>query len=81
MVDNFEQYVEFIYVYPNIGRFKLDRGKFHKYLSMTLDYNTKVEVNIDKRKYVKNMIDEFTINIKKSQAVTSPDTNTYLRWM
>ena len=41
---------------------------------MTLDYTTKVEVKIDIGKYVKNMIDEFPINIKKFQAVTSPAT-------
>ena len=41
---------------------------------MDLDYTTKGEVKIDTQKYVKNMIDNFPINIKKSQAVASPAT-------
>ena len=28
---------------------------------MTLDYTTKVEVKVDMRKYVKNMIDKFQV--------------------
>ena len=63
-----------MYGYPNIGKVKSVRGKFHEYFSMNLDYTTKVEVKIGMRKYVENMIDEFTINIEKSQAVASPET-------
>ena len=37
----------------------------HEYLFMTLDYTVKGELNLDLRKYVKNMIDEFLIHIKK----------------
>ena len=49
----------------NIGNVKSVRGKVHEYFFMTLDYTTKVEVKIDMRKYAENMMDEFTINIKK----------------
>ena len=41
---------------------------------MTSDYTTEGEVKIDMRKYVKNMIDGFPINIEKSQEVTIPET-------
>ena len=61
---------------PNIGKVKSVRGKFHEYLFMNLYYTTKGEVKIDMWKYVKNMIDEFKINIEKYQAVTSPETKT-----
>ena len=74
VVDNFEQWIYFMYIYPRVGKVKLVRGKFHEYFSVPLDYTTKGEVKIDMRKYVKNMIDEFPINIEKSQAVTSPAT-------
>ena len=74
MVDKFEQWIEYMYGDPNIGKVKSVRGKFHEYLSMSLYYTTKVEVKIDMQKYVENMIDEFTINIEKYQAETSPET-------
>ena len=38
---------------------------------MTLDYITKVEVNIDMQNYVKNVIDGFLIKIEISQEVAS----------
>ena len=41
---------------------------------MDLDYNTIGEVNIDMRKYVENMIDEFPVRIEKPQVVTSLET-------
>ena len=66
VVYNFEKWVLFVYVYPNIVRFKSVRGKFHEYSPITLYYTTRGEVNIDMRNYVKNMIDEFTIRIEKA---------------
>ena len=42
---------------------------------MTFYYNTRGEENIDMRNYVENIIDEFTVNINKSQAVTIPSTD------
>ena len=38
---------------------------------MTLDYTTKLEVKNDMQKDVKKIIDEFPINIERSQAVAS----------
>ena len=37
VVDNIEQWIEFMYGDPNIGMVKPVRGKVHEYLSTTLD--------------------------------------------
>ena len=79
VVDNFEQWIEFMYGDPNIGKVKSVRVKVHEYFSMTLDYSTKGEVKIDMRKYVKHIIDEFPIRIKKPQAVEIPATKNILK--
>ena len=47
-----------------IRKVRSTRGKLYAYLSITLDYTTKGEVNIDMQKYIKKTTDEFTINIK-----------------
>ena len=80
MVYKFEQWIEFMYRDPNIGKVKSVRGKFHEYLFMNLYYTKKGEVKIDMWKYVKNMIDEFKINIEKYQAVTSPENINILKF-
>ena len=41
---------------------------------MTSNYTTRREVKIDMRKYVKNMTDEFPLNIDKYRSVTRPAT-------
>ena len=74
VVDNFEKLINFTYVDPNFGKIKSVRVNIHEYLSMTLDYTTKVEVKIDMQKYVKNVIDEFPMNIEKCQAVAIRET-------
>ena len=66
VVDSFEQWIDFIYGYPNIQKVKLVRGKANEYFSMNLYYTKKGEVKIDMQKYVKNVIDEFMINIEKA---------------
>ena len=50
------------------------RGKVHEYFPLTLDCTTRGVVKIDMKNYVKNVIDEFSINIEKAQVVTSPAT-------
>ena len=45
VVYNSVQWVDFMYVDPNIGKFHSVRGKIHEYLSMTLDFTKKGEVN------------------------------------
>ena len=42
---------------------------------MAVYYTTRVKLEIDMRKYVKNIIDKFLLNINKYQAVTSSETN------
>ena len=64
-----------MYVDPDIGKFKSVRRKVCEYFSMALDYTTRGEVKMDMRKYVKNMIDKYPVNIDKSQAVTRPSTD------
>ena len=46
---------------------------------MVLDYTTRREVKMDMRKYVENMIGEFTVNIEKAQAVTSLATDNIIK--
>ena len=69
-----------MYLDPKIGKVKAIIGKFHEYFSINLDYTTKVEVKIGMRKYVENMIDEFMINIEKSQAVASPENKNIFKF-
>ena len=52
-VENFEQWIEFMYGYPDIGDIKSLRRKVHEYFSVTLYYTTKGEVEIDMQKPVK----------------------------
>ena len=49
--------------------------KVHEYFPITLDYTTRGEVKMDMRKYMRNIIDEFPVNINKSQAVKTPASN------
>ena len=50
VVDNFEQWINFMYEYQNIGKVKSMRVKVHEYLSMISDYTTKGEVIVDIQK-------------------------------
>ena len=59
MVYNFKHRREYIKGDKNIGKVEWVRLKFHEYVSMTLDKNTKGEVKVDIQKYIKDMIDEF----------------------
>ena len=61
-----------------IRKVRSTRGKLYAYLSITLDYTTKGEVNIDMQKYIKNMTDEFTINIKNPRQRQARQPKTYL---
>ena len=66
VVEKFEQWIDFMYWDTNIGKVNSVRGKVHEYFPINLDYTTKVEVKVDMQKYMKNTIDEFTVNIEKS---------------
>ena len=41
MVDNFEQWIYFMYLYLNISNVKSVRGEVHEYISIHLDYTKK----------------------------------------
>ena len=53
VVDNFKQWIDVMYGFPNIGKVKSVRQKVYEYLSITLDYTTNGEVKSDRQKYVK----------------------------
>ena len=53
VLENFKQWIDRIYIYPNIGKIKPARGNIHEYLSTTLYYTTKLEVKTNMHKYVK----------------------------
>ena len=72
VVDQFEQWVDFMYGDPKIGKIKAVRGKVHEYLAMTLDYTKKGEVKIEMKQYVQNMLDTFPIKFKDGDAVNTP---------
>ena len=72
VVDQFKQWVDFMYGDPKIGKVKAVRGKVHDYLAMTLDYTIKGEVRIGMEKYVQNMIDNFPIILTQKEKVTTP---------
>ena len=72
VVDQFEQWVDFMYGDPKIGKIKAVRGKVHEYLAMTLDYTKRGEVKIEMIQYVQNMLDTFPIKFKDGDAVNTP---------
>ena len=72
VVDQFEQWVDFMYGDPKIGKIKAVRGKVHEYLAMTLDYTKRGEVKIEMKQYVQNMLDTFPIKFKDGDAVNTP---------
>ena len=48
------------------GKMKINRGKVHKYLGMTLDFSTKNQVKISMIEYVKDIISTWDKNAKLS---------------
>ena len=72
VVDQFEQWVDFMYGDPKIGKIKVVRGKVHEYLAKTLDYTIKGEVKGEMKQYVQNMLDTFPIKFKDGDAVNTP---------
>lgn len=74
IVDQFEQWVDFMYGDPKIGKVKSTKGRVHDYLGMVLDYSSQGEVKIDMRYYVKQMLQDFPEEIKKTEWVKNPAT-------
>ena len=74
VVDDFEQWVDFMYGDPKISAVTATRGKVHEYLGMTLDLTTPKEVKIQMKKYIRSMIEDFEERLAKSDTVMTPAT-------
>ena len=72
-----DKFVKWIHKkYGTIGEVKVTRGKVHKYLGMTLDYQKKGQVSIDMQDYVKTMLQDFPEECFKGKNTQIPwDTN------
>ena len=57
--DDFHKWLEKTNGSNDIGHVEARRVKVHEYLAMTLDYTEEGKLNIDMRKYLDAMIDEF----------------------
>ena len=53
--------------YGEHGKEKAHQGKVHDYLGMTFEYEDEGKVKVDMSSYMKNMLDDFPIKLKKSQ--------------
>jgi len=62
--------------YGHHGKVKIHRGLIHEYLGMILDYSTKGKVKVNMTKYIKEMIEEFPIEFKKSDKSPTPSSDT-----
>ena len=51
------------------GDVKVQRGRIHEYLGMTLDYTTKGEVQVSMISYMKNIINEFPEEMTSSASM------------
>ena len=49
------------------GKVKAHRGKVHDYLCMIFEYEDKGKVKVNMSSYVKNMLEDFPVELKKSQ--------------
>jgi hypothetical protein len=60
--------------YGKYGDVKVHRGKVHEYLGMTFDYTTPKVVSIGMTDYIKNMIEESSMNLEKKDKAPTPAT-------
>ena len=58
--------------YGEHGKVKAHRGKVHDYLGMIFEYEDKDKVKVDMSSYVKNMLEDFPVKLKKSQTAATP---------
>lgn len=73
VVDNFLQWVQD--TYGKIGKVKINQGKKHKYLGMTLDYSVPGQVSINMIKYIKSFVYGFPAKYLDEAKVVSPWNN------
>jgi hypothetical protein len=63
--------------YGKHGEVKATRGKVHSYLEMTFEYSED-GVTVDMRDYVKNMFEEFPIDLGGETAKTPAEENLFV---
>ena len=51
---------------------KAHQGKVHDYLRMIFEYEDEGKVKVNMSSYIKNMLDDFPVKLKKSQTAASP---------
>ena len=68
--DNFDKWLQA--KYGEHGKVKAHRGKVHDYLGMIFEYEDKGKVKVDMSSYVKNMLEDFPVKLKKSQTAATP---------
>ena len=69
-VDKFVEWIRDQYEDPEIGKVKISRGKVHDYLGMVLDFTIPGNVQINMKKYVEKMVDDFPETLESK--VTTP---------
>ena len=58
--------------YGEHGKVKAHQGKVHNYLGMIFEYDDEGKVKVDMSSYVKNMLGDFPVKLKKSQTAATP---------
>jgi len=70
--DKFAEWLE--KMYGKHGKVKVHRGKVHDYLGMNLDFSEKGKVKIDMKSYVKDMIEEYPVQLSETDVAKTPAT-------
>ena len=58
--------------YGEHSKVKAHQGKEHDYLRIIFEYEDEGKVKIDMSSYMKNMLDDFPVKLKKSQTAATP---------
>jgi cytochrome c553 len=59
-------------MYGKHGKATAKCGRIHNYLGMELDYQKQGELKMNMTKYVENMLNDFTVKLRKKDAVKTP---------
>jgi hypothetical protein len=68
--DKFEKWLNSMY--GKHGKVTATRGRIHNYLGMELDYQKQGELKINMTKYVKNMLNNFPVKLRKKDVAKMP---------
>ena len=74
--DDFEECLQA--KYGEHGKVKAHRGKVHDYLGMIFQYEDEGKVKVNMSSYVKNMLDDFPVKLKKSKRQPHPPVKAYI---